>query len=163
MVNKEKKSILKTIEDYLIVLLLSLVILVSLTQIGMRLFFNSSIIWGDEFIKIIILWLAMIASVSASRSNRHLKIDLIDNFISNKISHFPKIISKLFVSIVCGVVTWHSILYIHLTITFDETVLNGFPAWIAYAIVPLSFFMMSCRYFVQALNHIVKINEERHK
>ena len=95
MVNKEKKSILKTIEDYLIVLLLSLVILVSLTQIGMRLFFNSSIIWGDEFIKIIILWLAMIASVSASRSNRHLKIDLIDNFISNKISHFPKIISKL--------------------------------------------------------------------
>ena len=163
MVNKEKKSILKTIEDYLIVLLLSLVILVSLTQIGMRLFFNSSIIWGDEFIKIIILWLAMIASVSASRSNRHLKIDLIDKFISNKISHFPKIISKLFVSIVCGVVTWHSILYIHLTITFDETVLNGFPAWIAYAIVPLSFFMMSYRYFFQALNHIVKINEERHK
>ncbi len=82
MVNKEKKSILKTIEDYLIVLLLSLVILVSLTQIGMRLFFNTSIIWGDEFIKIIILWLAMIASVSASRSNRHLKIDLIDNFFS---------------------------------------------------------------------------------
>ena len=40
MVNKEKKSTLKTIEDYLIVLLLSLVILVSLTQIGMRLFFN---------------------------------------------------------------------------------------------------------------------------
>ena len=105
----------------------------------------------------------MIASVSASRSNRHLKIDLIDNFISNKISHFQKIISKLFVSIVCGVVTWHSILYIHLTITFDETVLNGFPAWIAYAIVPLSFFMMSYRYFFQALNHIVKFNEERHK
>ena len=163
MANKEKKSILKTIEDYLIVLLLSLVILVSLTQIGMRLFFNSSIIWGDEFIKIIILWLAMIASVSASRSNRHLKIDLIDNFFSNKISHLPKIISKLFVSIICGVVTWHSILYIHLIITFDETVLNGFPAWIAYAIVPLSFFMMSYRYFFQALSHIVKINEERHK
>ena len=163
MANKEKKSILKTIEDYLVVLLLSLVILVSLTQIGMRLFFNSSIIWGDEFIKIIILWLAMIASVSASRSNRHLKIDLIDNFFSNKISHLPKIISKLFVSIICGVVTWHSILYIHLIITFDETVLNGFPAWIAYAIVPLSFFMMSYRYFFQALSHIVKINEERHK
>jgi len=163
MANKEKKSILKTIEDYLVVLLLSLIILVSLTQIGMRLFFNSSIIWGDEFIKIIILWLAMIASVSASRSNRHLKIDLIDNFFSNKISHLPKIISKLFVSIICGVVTWHSILYIHLIITFDETVLNGFPAWIAYAIVPLSFFMMSYRYFFQALSHIVKINEERHK
>ena len=105
----------------------------------------------------------MIASVSASRSNRHLKIDLIENFISNKIAHFPKIISKLFVSIVCGVVTWHSILYIHLTITFNETVMNGFPAWIAYAIVPLSFFMMSYRYLFQALNHIIKIYEERNK
>ena len=163
MASKEKKSIVKAIEDYLIVLLLSLVVLVSLIQIGMRLFFNSSIIWGDEFIRITVLWIAMIASVSASRINKHLKIDLIENFISNKISHFPKIISKLFVSIVCGVVAWHSILYIHLTISSNETVMNGFPAWIAYVIVPLSFLAMSFRYFIQALNHIVKINKERHK
>ena len=163
MIKKNKNSVGKIIEDYLIVFLLSIVILVSLAQIGMRLFLNSSFIWGDELIKITVLWIAMIASVSASRNNRHLKIDLIEKFVSDKISLFPKIISKFFVSIICGAIAWHSFLFIRLTLTFNETVMSGFPAWIAYAIVPLCFLIMAYRYFIEALNHIMQRNKKSDK
>ena len=68
------KAILKKIdhtaiivEDGLIVGLIGGVVLFSVIQIVMRLFFNSGFIWADELIKMFVLWATLVASISASR------------------------------------------------------------------------------------------------
>ena len=159
LTNKIKKNFqtfTKSIEDYLIVALLGSVLFLSITQIVMRLFFNSSLIWADELVKILVLWIALVAAVSASRSDRHLKIDILDKLGFKKNIIFPKTVVTIFVFIVCALITWHSLRYIKLIYDFEESILNGFPAWIVYSVVPVSFFIMTYRYLIIFLTDIIK-------
>jgi TRAP-type C4-dicarboxylate transport system permease small subunit len=56
----------------------------------------------------------------------------------------------------CGVLAWHSWRYVQLTIEFEDTVLNNFPAWIAYILLPLSFALMCYRFILTAAGDIVR-------
>ena len=49
-----------------------------------------------------------------------------------------------FASGVCGVLAWHSLRYVELF--SEDSVLIDFPAWIAYAVLPVSLALMSYRF-----------------
>jgi len=149
------------IEDFFIVVLLGSVIGLSVMQVLMRLFLSSSFIWADELIKILVLWTALVASVSASRNNQHLKIDIIRKILPSKLSLAPQIVAEFFAFIVCILIAWHSYRFINLTSDFNETVLINFPAWIVYIIVPIAFFLMAYRYMVLFVSHTVKFFRQR--
>ena len=110
--------------------------------------------------KILVLWIALVAAVSASRSDRHLKIDILDKLGFKKNIIFPKTVVTIFVFIVCALITWHSLRYIKLIYDFEESILNGFPAWIVYSVVPVSFFIMTYRYLIISVRNIIKILKE---
>ena len=62
-------------EDTVLVLLLTSMILLAVGQIVLRIFFSIGFVWADELISLTVLWIAIVASVSAARSDRHLRID----------------------------------------------------------------------------------------
>ena len=86
LVLKKIERIGVVIEDGLIVGLIGGIVLLSVTQVIMRLFFNFGFIWADELVKMLVLWATLVASISASRENKHLKIDLISNLIKPQYS-----------------------------------------------------------------------------
>ena len=149
------------IEDFFIVVLLGSVIGLSVTQVFMRLFLSSSFIWADELIKILVLWTALVASISASRKNQHLKIDIIGKILPDKLSLAPQIVAELFAFLICLVIAWHSYRFINLTFDFNETVLINTPAWIAYIIVPIAFFLMAYRYLILFVSHTVQLLRQK--
>ena len=55
-------------ENVLLVTLLTGMILLSVGQIALREFFNTGFIWSDELLKLMVLWLAMIAAIAACRA-----------------------------------------------------------------------------------------------
>ena len=93
-----------------------------------------------------VLWIALIASIAAARSNRHLRIDVLSHFVPEKYARFPRLIVDTFASVVCGILAWHSYRYVELF--FEDTVLIDSPAWIAYGVLPVSLALMSYRFAV---------------
>jgi len=144
------------LEDSLIVGLIGGIVLLSVAQVIMRLFFNFGFIWGDELVKILVLWATMVASISASRDNKHLKIDLISNLIKPQYSMLLKAFNALITSGICWIIAWHAFRYIDLTFDFDEKVLIDIPAWIAYSVIPTAFFLMGYRYLNMCIKHLFK-------
>ena len=61
-------------ENVALVTLLSSMMLIAVGQIVLRQVFSTGIIWADELVKIIVLWLAMFGAVAAARDNRHIRI-----------------------------------------------------------------------------------------
>ena len=118
-------------------MLLGALMLLAVGQIVLRIFFNYGFIWADELVKLFVLWIALIASIAASRSNRHLRIDLLSHFVADKYARFPRIIVDAFAAAMCGLLAWHSWRYVQLTIEFEDSVLVDFPAWIAYSLLPI--------------------------
>jgi C4-dicarboxylate transporter DctQ subunit len=133
-------------ENGALVILLGAMMLLAVGQIVMRIFFSAGFIWADPLLKLMVLWIAMIASIAASRSDRHLRIDIVSHFVPKKYARLPRIVVDAFASALCAVLAWQSYRFVQLFM--DDTVLVDFPAWIAHGILPLSFALMSYRFFL---------------
>ena len=145
------------LENAALVLLLGALMLLAVAQIVLRVFFSFGFVWADELVKLFVLWIALIASIAASRSNRHLRIDVLSHFVAEKYARFPRIIVDAFAAFMCGILAWHSWRYVQLVIEFEDTVLIDVPAWIAYALLPLSFALMSYRFILSFGSDLVRV------
>ena len=144
-------------ENAVLVLLLGALMLLAVAQIAMRIFFSFGFVWADELVKLLVLWIALVASIAASRSDRHLRIDILSNFVADKYARVPRLIVDTFAALVCGVLAWQSWRYLQLTIEFEDTVLVNVPAWIAYGLLPLSFALMCYRFALLSGSQLLRI------
>jgi C4-dicarboxylate transporter DctQ subunit len=135
-------------ENALLVLLLAAMMLLATAQIVLRIFFDTGIIWADELLKILVLWIALVGSVAASRSRRHIKIDVLSHFVPARYARVPGLIVDAFAALICGLVAWHSWRYIQLTIESGDTLLVDTPAWAVQGVLPAAFALMCYRYAV---------------
>ena len=79
--------------------------LLAVAQIVLRVFFSFGFVWADELVKLFVLWIALIASIAASRNNRHLRIDVLSHFVAEKYSRLPRIVVDTFAAFMCGLET----------------------------------------------------------
>ena len=158
------KSVLAKLEEFgrlaenaALVVLLGAMILIGVTQIVLREVFQTSIIWADDLVKLIVLWLAMVGAVAATRDNRHIRIDALSHLLSDKAVTGVRLLVDLFTAIVCAVIAWNSWLYLQVEIEYDVTVLTTVdaPAWIAHVVLPVAFALISYRFLVLVLRGIV--------
>ncbi|MGI9262112.1 MAG: TRAP transporter small permease [Woeseiaceae bacterium] len=144
------------LENTALVLMLGGLMLLAVAQIVLRVFFSFGFVWADELVKLFVLWIALIASIAASRSNRHLRIDVLSHFVAEKYARIPRVIVDGFAAFMCGLLAWHSFRYVLLTVEFEDTVLVDLPAWIAYGLLPLAFVLMSYRFVLSCGSGLLK-------
>jgi TRAP-type C4-dicarboxylate transport system permease small subunit len=144
-------------ENAVLVILLGALMLLAVGQIALRVFFSFGFIWADELVKLLVLWIALAASIAASRNDRHLRIDVLSHFVAVKYARVPRLIVDAFAAFMCGILAWQSWRYVQLTIEFEDTVLVDLPAWIAYGLLPLSFALMCYRFVLLAGSEVLRI------
>lgn len=145
------------VENALLVLLLATMMLIAVGQIVLRIFFNSGLLWADEFLKLMVLWIALIASVAAARSRRHLRIDILSRYVPTMYARVPELAVDAFAAGVCGLIAWYSTQYILLSVEFGETVLVNTPSWLAFGILPLAFVLMCYHFTLHFLSGLLDI------
>ena len=146
----------RLLENIALVSLLGTMMVLGVGQIVLREVFDSSITWADEFSRITVLWLAMIAAIAACRENRHIRIDALSHLLPETAIRITRVIVDLFAAAVCGVLAWHAYRYIvQIDIGFEETVLGDFPAWIAHSVVPIAFALTGYRFVIGAIKRAV--------
>jgi TRAP-type C4-dicarboxylate transport system permease small subunit len=143
------------IENGSMVILLAAMMLLAVGQIVLRIFFSFGFVWADELLKLMVLWITLIASVAAGRSDRHLRIDVLSHFVPERYVRYPRVVVDLFASLICGVLAWQSFRYMQLSIDMEDTVLVGVPAWIVNGIAPIAFCLMSYRFLLTSLTRLI--------
>ncbi len=137
----------------LVVLLLSMVVLAA-GQILLRNGFSTGFIWSDELLRIMVLWLALLGAVAASRDDRHITIDVLSRVMPPAMQRWNKILTSLFTSAVCAVLAWHSGRFVRDAFTYEDTVLGGMQAWVFQIILPLGFGLICLRYLAHAWGYL---------
>jgi len=132
-------------------------IVLAVGQIILREVFDTGVIWADEMLKLMVLWLAMIGSIAASRDNRHIRIDVLSHVLPDSIMKASRTIVDLFAAAVCGVIAWHAWRYLQIEIEFEDQVLVDTPAWIAHVVVPIAFALVSYHFVILAAKDIGEI------
>ena len=147
----------RLLENFVLVTLLSGMMLLAVGQIVLREVFDTGIIWADELVRLIVLWLAMMGAIAACREDRHIRIDALSHLFSDNVISGIRIVVDLFAAGVCAVIAWHAYRYLQLEIEFEDTVLVNTPAWIAHVVIPIGFAIFSYRFLVSVVKRLVGI------
>lgn len=132
---------------FLAVLLFGMIGLAA-AQVGLRELLGQGIAWGDEALRLLVLWAAMAGAVAASRDEVHLRIDLASRFLPARLVAIAAVVVDLFTAAVAGTLAWHSWRFVAESREFGDVVLGGQPAWVYQAVLPVAFILIAWRYLV---------------
>lgn len=138
-------------EDALLVVLLTVMILLASTQILLRNFFDSGIIWIDPILRVLVLWLGMIGATVATRKNKHIRIDLLSRYFDRNTHRLIQSIVGQVSTWTCLVVAWYGFKWIHLDYMDGMTSFAGIPAWMLEVIIPATFALIGLRYLIMSI------------
>lgn len=139
------------VEDALLVSLLAVMIGLAATQILLRNFFDSGLLWADPLLRVMVLWLGLIGATVATRENKHIRIDLVPSFFKPNTYRLLQFAIGQISAWTCLVIAWFGAKWIQLDYNDGVTSFAGIPAWILEIIVPISFALIGLRYFVLSI------------
>jgi TRAP-type C4-dicarboxylate transport system permease small subunit len=138
----------RRLEDGAIVVLLAAIVLLAGAQIVVRNLGLGGLVWSDQVLRILVLWVAMFGAVAAARDNSHAIIDL----VVHRLPDLPKRILESAVCAVtaalCGFIAWHSALFVREESAFGALLFGEVPAWPFQLAIPLGFGLIAWRYAV---------------
>jgi len=146
----------RALENGLLVVLLSLLLLLASAQILLRNVLSSSLPWGDEAVRLLVLWLALLGAIAASRDGRQIRIDVLSRVIPKRLVWIPDSIATGFTAAVCGVFAWHAWRFVQDSRAFGDQMLGDWPAWMLQLILPIGFGVMAYRYAVRTTGVLLR-------
>lgn len=137
---------LQRIEEALLALLLTSMILIAATQVVMRNLFDSGLYWGDSAVRVVVLWVAMLGAMVASRADEHIRIDIAGRYLPSVIKpHVGRVVS-LYTCVILAVFAWYSFEFVRFEYEDQTPAFGIVPAWICEAIMPFGATVMAVRY-----------------
>lgn len=142
------------LEDAVLVLLLAGMIGLAATQILLRNVFDSGLVWADELLRILVLWVGLAGALAASRDRNQIRIDVLSRFLSDRARLVVQCLTDFFTASVCLVIAWHSLVFVRGSLEFGDTLLGNLPAWWFQVVLPAGFFLIGWRYLVHAVSDL---------
>lgn len=142
---------IRFVENGLLVLLLSTMILLAAYQVIARNFFDTGILWGDALVRVLVLWVTFVGATIASRNDEHIRIDLLTRFTGERSSLWLDRFRSLFTAGVAGVFAWYSFEFVKLDYEDGIIAFSSVPAWVCEAVMPVGAGLICLRYFIRAV------------
>jgi TRAP-type C4-dicarboxylate transport system permease small subunit len=140
------------IENGLLISLLALMVSLAATQILLRNLFDMSILDVDQLLRLLVLWVALLGAVAASREGKHIRVDVLTRMLPARVRAGVQALTDLFTISVCVLLAWQAVRFIR-----TETGIKAFgalPGWAAELILPTAFALIALRYSLLLAHHV---------
>lgn len=141
-------STVHLVEDAALIFSLAAMLLMAIMQILLRNLFDSGFLWAESFLRILVLWVAMLGAMVATRERRHISIDLLSRLLPHAWYRGMAGFSSVFAAAVCAVAAWYSIEYIGYEYEDGTIAFARVPVWVCQSILPIGFSVMALRFLV---------------
>lgn len=140
--------LLNKAEDWFLVFLLTVMVVVAVIQIFYRNIFDEGIYWADPLLRTLVLWVALAGAVIASRTDNHIRIDFFTRYVAPKFLSYVNRLAYAFSISVCSLISWHAFRFVIDEYEYGSTVFLNVPTWLTASIIPLGFALMAFRYLL---------------
>jgi TRAP-type C4-dicarboxylate transport system permease small subunit len=149
------RQIIHRFEELLTALLLAGMILLAGNQILMRNLFDSGLVWADPTLRIMVLWIALLGAIAATRENRHIRIDLLSHILPKRHQSLISVIHDLFSALICGIIAWHAWRFVYIEWEDGTKLFANVPSWAGEIIIPIGFSVMAIRFIINIPLHFM--------
>jgi TRAP-type C4-dicarboxylate transport system permease small subunit len=141
-------------ENALLISMLALMVGLASAQILFRNFFDMSIASADQMLRLLVLWVAFLGAVAASREGKHIHVDAIARWLPIRVKAGVVAVTDLFTLVVCLILAWQSLRFMQGAHTSGEMAFGSLPVWVAASIIPLAFTLIALRYGLRFMHHV---------
>jgi TRAP-type C4-dicarboxylate transport system permease small subunit len=145
---------LHRIEEWLLAILVLVLVALAGAQIVLRNFFDTGLSWADPFLRVLVVWAAMLGALAATREDKHIAIDVVQRFLAPKAQRAARVVTFGCTALICAAMAWYSsglvgIDYADAASGVAKTI-AGAPVWLLECILPFGFGMMAIRFAIRA-------------
>ena len=155
------QRIINLVEDYILVGLLLLMIVMAVLQILLRDLFATGIVWSDILVRILVLWVGLVGAMVASRQGRHINIDIMDRYLSERAKIVVRSVVEVFTAIICLIAAYYSLRFVQMEFSIGGRAFAKVPSWLCESIMPFAFMVIAIRYVLLSVNNFKKIVESK--
>jgi TRAP-type C4-dicarboxylate transport system permease small subunit len=147
---KRLQAMVRRTEDGLLATAVLAMVALAALQIVLRAGFDGGLAWIEPALRALVLWIGMLGAITASRSGRHIHIDILTRIVSPAWHHRLEILACVFTAAVCALIAWHGIRFVRLELEFPAAAFAGIPSWAVALILPVAFGLIGLRYALAA-------------
>jgi TRAP-type C4-dicarboxylate transport system permease small subunit len=154
------------IEQTLLVILLSVMILLAFSQIVLRNLFATGLAWGDPLVRNLVLWVGFIGAALATREGKHINIDVFSRWLPSLGKTIVGVINPLFSFFICCLLCFAALKFVKNEAQMGSVIFSRIPAWIPPIILPMTFGLMAFRFGLLSLKNLdtmTKISSIHHQ
>jgi TRAP-type C4-dicarboxylate transport system permease small subunit len=148
---------LAVLENSLVVIIVATMVIMSFLQVFLRNFFDYGILWGDIFLRHLVLWVGFVGASLATRDEKHINIDVLGRITPEKFRPYLRTITDLFTMLICLVLARAAYGFLQYEIEANTILFNNIPAWPFQMIIPLGFALIAFRFLLKILERIFKV------
>ena len=152
------------LEEYMVVILTSIMTILLFLQVLFRFVLNLPLAWVEEISLYSMVWLCYFGCSLAIKKREHLKMEIITNFLRPKAKKVFDLISLVLFFAFAVFVLYHvTLLTADILQRGQVTAVLEIPKWIPYAGVPVAFLLMLIRMiqdYVRTISEMKELGQE---
>ena len=119
---KSIDSALNKIEGAVLIFLLLVMLFMAFGQVVLRNVFTGGIVWGDILLRHLVLWIGFLGAALATSGERHINIDILTRYLSERLKRVVATLSNVFAAVVCFLLFKASLTFIEFEISYTRSV-----------------------------------------
>jgi len=141
------------LESAVLVVILGTMVMLAAAQIVLRNTTGGGIVWADPALRVLVLWIAMVGALAATRDDSHLTVDVISRLLSPAWKARVRTITDLVTAAVSALVAWHAARLMIGDRQYGLIAFGQVPVWVCESILPVAFGLIAIRYLAYAVQH----------
>lgn len=138
-------------EDGLLAGLLGALLLLSVGQIALRVFFDAGLAWAEPLSRAGVLWLALLGALGATRGHKHIAIDALPRVLPPPARRVAWTVAHLAAAGLCAALAWFGAGMVGFEREAPVPFIAGVPSWVPMLALPAGFGLMAVRFVLSAL------------
>jgi TRAP-type C4-dicarboxylate transport system permease small subunit len=142
------------LENSALLVLLAAMVVLGGAQIVFRNLFDLNVLGVDQLLRLLVLWVALLGAIAASREGKHIHVDAIARWLPPRVHAGVQTLTDLFTIGVCTLLAWESVRFIENERATGDKAFGALPAWVAELILPVAFTLIALRYALLLRHHL---------
>jgi len=137
--------LLQRLEEGVIALLLGSLVVFGSTQIILRNFFHSGLLWADPLMRHVVLWLGCLGAAAATSEVRQIHIDVFTRLLPERARPARRMVVYTATAAAAFALGVAALKLVIDERAFGDIAFGGLPIWVLQTVLPFSLFLISYR------------------
>ncbi len=152
---KKINDAIAAVEGVLLLTIILLMVFGAFLQVALR-FFDQGILWGDIFLRHLVLWVGFIGASLATRDGKHINVDVFARYLKSPLKNYVMAFIDLFSATVSWYLLQAAITFVMEEKEYNSIIFNDVPSWYFQIIIPIGFGLILIRFIISALTRVME-------